>query len=88
MESSSFVLDVLEHCKQVGPENNTVDRKVKLRSDEVVGSDCHKACHELEAWNGWSLKGGEGALRHLPKTKEQCAWPPWLSLSLKYAEVE
>ena len=30
----------------------------------------------------------KGALRHLLKTRGQCAWSPWLSLSLKYAKVE
>ena len=57
MESSRFVLDLLEHCQRVGPEHNTVDGKIELRPDEVAGSDCHKARHELEARDGWSPEG-------------------------------
>ena len=32
--------------------------KVKLCSDEVGDSDCHKARHELKMKDGWSLEGG------------------------------
>lgn len=38
-------------------QNTIRDGKIELRPDEVAGLDCHKACHELEARDGWSPDG-------------------------------